>query len=72
MYNVRVETMSKKSDYIQSLFIWQLILIMLVDTDVCVFGLRVGGNRSTPDETHLPDLGTTWPSYLYYVHIEPA
>ena len=27
-------------------------------------GLRVGGNRSFPEETHLPDLVTTWPSHI--------
>ena len=46
----------------------QLILIMLVGTDVCV---RMVFVWEDPEETQLSDLVTTWPSHMPTLGIEP-
>ena len=42
----------------------QLILIMLVGTDVCVRMVFVWEETGEPGETHLSDLMTKWPSHM--------
>ena len=50
----------------------QLILIMLVGTDVCVRWSSCGRKLEYPEETHLSDLVTTWPSHMPMSGIEPS
>jgi len=50
----------------------QLTLIMLVGTDVCVQMVFVWGKPEYPEETHLSDLVTRWPSHMPTPGIEPG
>ena len=50
----------------------QLILIMLVGTDVCIRMVFVWEETGVPEETNLSDLVTTRPSYMPTPGIKPG